>query len=222
MCNMKNHTYECQDHPDEEMKPKYNYLGMIDYICQVCNKTATLTKREPETMHYWQNGENGRTCASLKKLAGNWEEITKDAYFEIEKYNSTITSEASVQAISNVAGFFAEHEILFNDGEPCHHLGCRSHISHPCEGCGRIGAQGVKYRNPFCDVAGYNQKLGYRKLLLKREGSTPLTIRDKNGYWQVLEYTDRYGSERWSKPIDEAEYNVEDHIKKYGVEITCR
>lgn len=25
------------------------------------------------------------------------------------------------------------------DGEPCSHPGCLSHISHPCEGCGRIG-----------------------------------------------------------------------------------
>ena len=24
------------------------------------------------------------------------------------------------------------------DGEPCDHPGCLSHISHPCEGCGRI------------------------------------------------------------------------------------
>lgn len=24
------------------------------------------------------------------------------------------------------------------DGEPCGHRGCLSHVSHPCEGCGRI------------------------------------------------------------------------------------
>jgi len=29
------------------------------------------------------------------------------------------------------------------DGEPCSHKGCLSHISHPCEGCGRIGGKGV-------------------------------------------------------------------------------
>lgn len=28
------------------------------------------------------------------------------------------------------------------DGEPCGHPGCLHHITHPCEGCGRIG--GVK------------------------------------------------------------------------------
>ena len=25
------------------------------------------------------------------------------------------------------------------DGEPCDHPGCLHHVSHPCEGCGRIG-----------------------------------------------------------------------------------
>lgn len=25
-------------------------------------------------------------------------------------------------------------------GEPCSHPGCASHVSHPCEGCGRLGA----------------------------------------------------------------------------------
>ncbi len=27
------------------------------------------------------------------------------------------------------------------DGIPCNHKGCLSHISHPCEGCGRIGGR---------------------------------------------------------------------------------
>ena len=25
------------------------------------------------------------------------------------------------------------------DGEPCGHPGCLSHLTHPCEGCGRVG-----------------------------------------------------------------------------------
>lgn len=25
------------------------------------------------------------------------------------------------------------------DGEACSHPGCLAHLSHPCEGCGRIG-----------------------------------------------------------------------------------
>jgi hypothetical protein len=37
--------------------------------------------------------------------------------------------------------------ILYKDGEPCEHVGCANHITHPCEYCGRIGARG--------DVMGY-------------------------------------------------------------------
>jgi hypothetical protein len=34
---------------------------------------------------------------------------------------------------------WTKHAITLVDGEPCGHPGCLSHISHPCEGCGRIG-----------------------------------------------------------------------------------
>ncbi len=36
-------------------------------------------------------------------------------------------------------------KIKYNDGEPCMHKGCLSHLSHPCEGCGRINGKGVVY-----------------------------------------------------------------------------
>ena len=28
---------------------------------------------------------------------------------------------------------------VLRDGEPCSHPGCLQHVSHPCDGCGRIG-----------------------------------------------------------------------------------
>lgn len=28
--------------------------------------------------------------------------------------------------------------LIPRDGEPCSHPGCLSHITHPCEGCGRV------------------------------------------------------------------------------------
>ena len=33
----------------------------------------------------------------------------------------------------------AKRQIDIPDGEPCRHPGCLSHITHPCEVCGRIG-----------------------------------------------------------------------------------
>jgi hypothetical protein len=33
-------------------------------------------------------------------------------------------------------------KIIYKEGEPCKHPGCLSHMTHPCEGCGRIGGRG--------------------------------------------------------------------------------
>jgi len=40
-------------------------------------------------------------------------------------------------------------KVLFKDGQPCKHNGCLSHLSHPCEGCGRIAGRGDVTENPF-------------------------------------------------------------------------
>lgn len=29
----------------------------------------------------------------------------------------------------------------YKDGQPCEHTGCLNHVSHPCEGCGRIAGE---------------------------------------------------------------------------------
>jgi hypothetical protein len=34
------------------------------------------------------------------------------------------------------------------DGEPCSHPGCLRHITHPCEGCGRIAGKGTATSYP--------------------------------------------------------------------------
>lgn len=39
--------------------------------------------------------------------------------------------------------------VVLRDGEPCAHRGCLSHISHPCEGCGRIGGHSYKSKSQF-------------------------------------------------------------------------
>lgn len=31
----------------------------------------------------------------------------------------------------------------YKDGEPCDHKGCLSHVTHPCEGCGRVAGMAV-------------------------------------------------------------------------------
>lgn len=34
---------------------------------------------------------------------------------------------------------------ILNENQPCSHTGCLHHISHPCEGCGRIGGKGSSF-----------------------------------------------------------------------------
>lgn len=40
-------------------------------------------------------------------------------------------------------------KLSLRDGEPCSHPGCLNHVSHPCEGCGRVAGKCVVY--PLAD-----------------------------------------------------------------------
>jgi hypothetical protein len=40
---------------------------------------------------------------------------------------------------------WSEYPPVYKSGEPCAHFGCRSHVSHPCEGCGRTICDGNVY-----------------------------------------------------------------------------
>ena len=41
---------------------------------------------------------------------------------------------------------------MMKDGEPCSHPGCAHHITHPCEGCGRIAARGRTTAQKYFDL----------------------------------------------------------------------
>lgn len=40
------------------------------------------------------------------------------------------------------------------DGEPCGHSGCLSHVTHPCEGCGRIADKPIDINRRFAELCG--------------------------------------------------------------------
>lgn len=42
-----------------------------------------------------------------------------------------------------------DSDILFKSGEPCDHPGCLNHITHPCEGCGRVAGEGNILKQSF-------------------------------------------------------------------------
>lgn len=40
-------------------------------------------------------------------------------------------------------------KIKYDRFQPCEHKGCLNHMSHPCEGCGRIGGDEVVYEEDY-------------------------------------------------------------------------
>ena len=42
--------------------------------------------------------------------------------------------------------------VIYKDGEPCKHKGCQSHLTHCCEGCGRIMCKGEVLSNELMKI----------------------------------------------------------------------
>jgi hypothetical protein len=65
---------------------------------------------------------------------------------------------------------------VLREGEPCSHKGCLSHLSHPCEGCGRIGGRSVVKKSPvYIPSKAVIEVLRKAALLLE---SSPLQIEE--------------------------------------------
>jgi hypothetical protein len=45
------------------------------------------------------------------------------------------------------AEFLLRRMRVIKESEPCDHAGCLSHLSHPCEGCGRISGKGTAVKH---------------------------------------------------------------------------
>ena len=96
--------------------------------------------------------------------------------------------------------------IKLRDGEPCSHTGCLNHITHPCEGCGRIGGISVKERSAgqlHSDIMSlkYNfdkskevAPIGYKWLSnVKKDDENQLKIYNSQGYSVLLQAYNMYG-----------------------------
>ncbi len=81
-----------------------------------------------------------------------------NGYQKIKNYISSeplINNEVTTELLDFIDGVIVEESQspspdvvgdkykLLPDGVPCDHPGCLHHISHPCEGCGRIGGKRV-------------------------------------------------------------------------------
>ena len=63
---------------------------------------------------------------------------------------NSITGDKLVSRVSNknfrdnFGNIFKKKKTELRDGEPCPHTGCLNHITHPCEGCGRVAGKSKK------------------------------------------------------------------------------
>lgn len=58
--------------------------------------------------------------------------------FKTNKRGGVSMSASGLGARSLFNALVPSDKKILRDGEPCGHHGCLKHISHPCEGCGRI------------------------------------------------------------------------------------
>ena len=56
--------------------------------------------------------------------------------------NAVLGEEGEEMIEDRIFPITMENIHLYKDGEPCTHKGCKHHVKHPCEGCGRIMASG--------------------------------------------------------------------------------
>jgi hypothetical protein len=68
-------------------------------------------------------------------------------FFQLNWDGKVITFEKDGECYASYehwCGAPARYIGYLRDGEPCSHPGCLSHVSHPCEGCGRTAGQSKK------------------------------------------------------------------------------
>lgn len=77
-------------------------------------------------------------------------------------------------------------EIKYDRFQPCEHKGCLNHISHPCEGCGRIGGDGVIYKNEEGDILEKLRESGkkLKELLNITEEDVNTSLREIRKEWK--------------------------------------
>lgn len=114
---------------------------------------AAFFQSEPATLHLYADWRDGtlqkRIAAALRAsrtpAASETPEPTLLSESDAGEMHRAYHASINRAAASETRAPELEPRRL-RDGEPCSHRGCASHHSHPCEGCGRLGARGT----PFC------------------------------------------------------------------------
>ena len=99
-----------------------------------CKRPATVER--DGKWYCWQHDPE-YVKAKEKKRRAEWDTKMER---EAAKYRHIARNARLGKLITEETAALLENQ-AFRDGEPCSHPGCLSHVSHPCEGCGRIGGR---------------------------------------------------------------------------------
>lgn len=73
----------------------------------------------------------------------------------------------------------------YKDSEPCSHRGCLAHISHPCDGCGRIGGRGEAFEGEGQAIKDFKPA---RTAIQKAVDACPKKVTLKQAQKQIAEF----------------------------------
>lgn len=75
--------------------------------------------------------------------------------------------------IPDGVGGFLEKPTIFEPGKPCDHPGCLSHVTHRCEGCGRINGQWEYVQNGSQELSNQSLRVFLSEIAEFSEPDTP-------------------------------------------------
>ena len=131
---MKEPVYQCTCDKDPEkcVLPEghdhithwYTYLKRNSKGYLYCGVTTDLKRRLYEHNHI--RSKASKALWSFRPATLSWWRREKDK-------SAAYKAEARIKKLSHAKKL----ELVHNKGGPCAHPGCMSHVTHPCEGCGR-------------------------------------------------------------------------------------
>lgn len=82
-------------------------------------------------------------------------------------------------------GLHLEEAFSLRDGVPCRHPGCPHHVTHPCDGCGRVGGRRTRHLFLDCDGVLANFEEAATRIFGKPPREAEAEI-GSNKFWRTL------------------------------------
>jgi hypothetical protein len=100
----------------------------------------------------WRNETGDKAILALMEENKRLQKEKKELKYHISSVYWQTTCDMTRDYLSQIKDidydkFLKNNDVLYDFGQPCDHVGCLSHISHPCEKCGRISGKGVVFKD---------------------------------------------------------------------------